>query len=561
MQYSISNINLLPTPTQLRKISQSLAMLDAIIMPEWEYRYFSFDAHWDDDEEEMMASMKTGQGDEYYILFRPRNALGKVYSPNMLKMTKSEITQLEDKVPYTLTGFMDEEAFDIDNASFFFWFGRADKSWTCTEKQSDLNYLRFLLGDATVYKEWAEEHYKKSIDLDIVKKIMMYKPLTNDMVEKLNPTISIQELSEDIEEIGYPLWKKKTKRKTLPANFSKLLEIGDIDELKKVFDICSLDAYSKDDYYKRVAIAHENCPDELARWLVGQGANVNHREDIYGRTPLHLRAGSKQGSFKVLLELGADVSLRDKSSTGNTALHDASDRHNIENIKLLLDYGAKVNQKNLEGMTALEYSLLRCTNSTIECMVETSEILLANGAKITTEAKQYVRKLGEEFEYHRDAYDKNSVKNVNDSLYRLYELFDVEPVEKRVMHDVKSEIVIKEKKWEKQFNELWDMLIPSSGHAATVQGEVIRIAGRIADEIERNGGANWDDEYRKMGKAYLKFISTGESLSEAETAKLKAILSSPSSLYDETEDLAKYAVKWVSKNTLPILLSEVDYNR
>ena len=559
MQYEINDINLLPIPTQLRKISQSLAMLDAIMMPEWDYRYFSFDAHWDDDNEEMMASMRTGEGDEYYILFCGRNALGKVYSSDAVQMPQSKIDKLEDKVPYMLTSFMDEEAFDVNNASFFFWYVRADKNWICTKEEGNLEYLKFLEGDAEFYKEWAEGYYEKSIDLDVVKKIMKHSPLTSAMVEKLNPQITLKELSEDIEEIGYPLWKKKGKRKTLPDDFEALLETGDIDNLKKVFDTCELDAYNKNDYCKPVAIAHDDCPDELARWLVEQGADL-HKENPYGNTPLHMRAGS-WGSIKVLLELGADVSRQNKSLSGSTALHYAADRHNSENIKLLLNYGAKVNEKDSDEMTALEYALLRCTNSTIKYMVETSEVLLNHGADITPKTKEYIKKLGEEFEFHRGTYNKESVDSVDKSLGRLYELFDVKPVQKRVMHDGKSEIIIKEKKWQKQFNELWDMLVPSSGHADTVQGEVIRIAGRIADEVERNGGANWDSEYKKMGNAYLKHVATGEPLSESEIAKLSSMLRGLESLYGQTDNLAKYAVIWVGQNTMPIGLGKIDYDR
>ena len=139
MQHTLTNINLLATTTQVRKISQSLAMLDAILMPEWEERYFSFNAHWDDERDEMMASMRTGEGDEYYILFCPRNALGKVYTSDALHLSKSQIAKLEDEVPYMLTSFMDEEAFDVENSSFFFWRSRTDKEWVCT-KENDLNY-------------------------------------------------------------------------------------------------------------------------------------------------------------------------------------------------------------------------------------------------------------------------------------------------------------------------------------------------------------------------------------------------------------------------------------
>ena len=46
---------------------QSLAMLDAILSPEWEYRHFSFNSRWAPFEQ--MGSMRNGQGDHYFALF------------------------------------------------------------------------------------------------------------------------------------------------------------------------------------------------------------------------------------------------------------------------------------------------------------------------------------------------------------------------------------------------------------------------------------------------------------------------------------------------------------
>jgi hypothetical protein len=42
-------------------------MLDAIMSPEWEWRYYSFDSRWGPGEE--MASMRNGSGDAYSIVF------------------------------------------------------------------------------------------------------------------------------------------------------------------------------------------------------------------------------------------------------------------------------------------------------------------------------------------------------------------------------------------------------------------------------------------------------------------------------------------------------------
>jgi len=50
-------------------------MLDAILCPEWEYRYHSFNARWAGGE--AMASMRDGCGDGYFILFTAAGAIMK----------------------------------------------------------------------------------------------------------------------------------------------------------------------------------------------------------------------------------------------------------------------------------------------------------------------------------------------------------------------------------------------------------------------------------------------------------------------------------------------------
>src|SRR4051812_33026108 len=68
----------LPDIESLKKLSQSLAMLDAIMAPEWESRYYSFNTKW--GEGVMIASMRDGSGDEYFILFNPYGAIIKGFA-------------------------------------------------------------------------------------------------------------------------------------------------------------------------------------------------------------------------------------------------------------------------------------------------------------------------------------------------------------------------------------------------------------------------------------------------------------------------------------------------
>src|SRR5262245_26616422 len=62
MDSSIStrNLSLLGSLSHVERVSQSIAVLDAILSPEWEYRFFSFNAAWDLANHERMASMRDG---------------------------------------------------------------------------------------------------------------------------------------------------------------------------------------------------------------------------------------------------------------------------------------------------------------------------------------------------------------------------------------------------------------------------------------------------------------------------------------------------------------------
>jgi hypothetical protein len=67
-----------PDVESLKRLSQSLAMLDAILSPDWEFRYYSFNSKWNAGE--MMASMRNGSGDDYFILFNSSGAIIKGFA-------------------------------------------------------------------------------------------------------------------------------------------------------------------------------------------------------------------------------------------------------------------------------------------------------------------------------------------------------------------------------------------------------------------------------------------------------------------------------------------------
>jgi ankyrin repeat protein len=111
----------------------------------------------------------------------------------------------------------------------------------------------------------------------------------------------------------------------------------------------------------------------LCEFLVEQGADVNHADPNTGETPLHAAlCTANRPAFdlvvRVLLSAGADPNratkpdvetgafMRDCRTRGETALHRAAAFANEETIQLLLDAGARVDAKDMNGDSPLGWA-------------------------------------------------------------------------------------------------------------------------------------------------------------------------------------------------------------
>jgi ankyrin repeat protein len=349
----------------------------------------------------------------------------------------------------------------------------------------------------------------------------------------------------------------KAKKKRLPRDFEALLAQADLAALQGVFDECEVDA--RGGYGKQTALAFSECPDELARWLVARGADLS-AADTWGNTPLHERARSHRSAIDVLLELGADVHAAGASV--GTPLHAAAHSKQVAHAATLLAHGAQVDARNRDGLTPLELALRGCSNAEIDRMLEVARVLLDAGAARTPATAAYVEEIGKRFEFHRAGFAKDSVAAVSAALDGLYALFGVAPVARREIHDGRTAIAVKSSAWQDQHEELWNLLVPSSGPALTVQGEAIRISGRLSHEVLDNGGANWNDDFRTMARALLTYVQTGTPLAEPEIARVRAAIDEIADRGDgETAPLAELAVAWVLRNPSPVPLGKVAYSR
>jgi ankyrin repeat protein len=88
---------------------------------------------------------------------------------------------------------------------------------------------------------------------------------------------------------------------------------------------------------------------------MSSGVNINATNEI-GQIPLHIVAGGLKDCpdlCKGLLDHSADVNANDEN--GDTPLHFACKQGRINNIKVLICYGANLSCFNNEGKIPLHY--------------------------------------------------------------------------------------------------------------------------------------------------------------------------------------------------------------
>ncbi|MEU8813393.1 hypothetical protein [Actinoplanes sp. NPDC048796] len=210
----------LPDIAVLRDRCRVLATLEAIIEPDWEYRYYSFDSRWSPGEQ--MAAMSNGAGDEWSIVFSPAGAFVRGFdheSPMSPAGNDDELWPgLVDTVPEVFSACVAEPAFSFDGvlkATVCLWRQHADERWHTGElvfpAGDDPDGAGWLFqglveGSPEAYQKFAEDYHERPVDLAAVAEIFAMRPLTDDLVRRLNADLRLADLAEDLAEIGCSSW-------------------------------------------------------------------------------------------------------------------------------------------------------------------------------------------------------------------------------------------------------------------------------------------------------------------------------------------------------------------
>lgn len=204
---STKKLHALPHWKKLKETCKAMAVLDAILSPEWIYRYYSYDSKWSGNEE--FFEMRNGEGGQMMILFKEEGTVINGYTSEMAESNKEALTY---GLPEVYEEFIFGEPVSSSGTTFCIWTA-ADESWQTGILPQEEDYAEELLsaldGLPETYVTWASRYYDGSyietgIPLETVTRIFNQEPLTTDMVLSLVKDVEDwDQLKQDLTEISY----------------------------------------------------------------------------------------------------------------------------------------------------------------------------------------------------------------------------------------------------------------------------------------------------------------------------------------------------------------------
>ncbi len=205
---STSNYSSLPDKLHLQKICKAISVLDAILSPEWEYRYYSYQSKWSDNEE--FCEMRNGQGDHMLILFRKEGCVINGMTHEYYPRDKSKLTK---GLPEFYNEFIFGEPVNSIGTTFCLWTVENSK-WKIGELENfddgSGEMLEIFDSNPQTYISWATDYYEGGFKVsehtfEVVSNIYRENVLTKKMVLSLiNNLEDWDKLKEDLKEINFP---------------------------------------------------------------------------------------------------------------------------------------------------------------------------------------------------------------------------------------------------------------------------------------------------------------------------------------------------------------------
>ncbi len=358
--------------------------------------------------------------------------------------------------------------------------------------------------------------------------------------------------------------------KTLPEDIEEIIASGDLGAVARAVEGCQIGAYLRRSAYEP-RLMHFPASQEITAFLLERGEDINSR-DRYEQTPVHWRVMNRRvDQIPYLVSRGADINARDRDD--RTPLFDAVRILEASDVERMISWGANarvVAKSRFHGkVTLTEHALGEEVFLDAPRALGVIRVLLAHRARTGKRERESLRSM----DSLRCAFITHGHSGVPDSrfdeavaaLAQLCALFGVEQREavpapvlgERLVFDESASVG-------RQFDDLWDRLVPVSGQSASLQGEVIRIAGKVGYEVYDNGCVNWGSSFDMLLDQFLSIVTSRTGLSPDDVERARAAVDSLKAESMETQacdDLIRLAVRWARLNPVLIATDVPDVGR
>ncbi|MET8547080.1 hypothetical protein [Micromonospora zamorensis] len=213
----------LPAIGRLRQRCKALAVLERTI--DGGAPYYAYTSPWGSDEATLMSN---GSGDEWAVVFTVDGTFIRVFDHESTMSPYGGPDHelwpgLLDGIPAVLRPQAHEPAFCDESGRFIatavLWRLSDDDRWHAgdgitfpplrgpyDDTAPDGSGMLEILLDGIVdhYIEFASDYYEIELDRAAVEHIVAHRPLTDTVIQALNPQLTLDDLRKDITAIGYP---------------------------------------------------------------------------------------------------------------------------------------------------------------------------------------------------------------------------------------------------------------------------------------------------------------------------------------------------------------------
>lgn len=274
----------------------------------------------------------------------------------------------------------------------------------------------------------------------------------------------------------------------------------------------------------------------------------------------------------LLIARGGDINARDISD--KTALYDLVERFPVADASRMISWGADplvTADSRVYGKETLVENVVSWHNFLdAPRSLAVIRLLLSVGAPVGERVVDCLREMdqrrcklvanGLPERISQEEFDEASA-----ALAELCALFGVEQREAKPAPKLGERLVFDASATPmREFSRLWDQLVPDSGQCQTLQGEVIRIAGRVGYEVYDNGGINWDRFFGALLDQYLNVVRSGLPMPPSSIARAEAAVASlkgRSMSHQAVDDITELAVEWVRLNPVLVEMDLPDVGR